>query len=129
MLDHVLLVNEEVAARRDPPATVLEANIAVIPVEQNRIDLRQTATMERLTIVATVFLPPSFVVGFFGQNFGWLVRHVDGLAAFVALNVVGLLLPCLLLHLWLHRRRGRPAPALPQSGNGVRRAAGTGAGR
>ncbi|MFI6850567.1 magnesium and cobalt transport protein CorA [Kitasatospora sp. NBC_00085] len=118
--DHLLLVNEEVAAQRDLLTTVLEANIAVISVEQNRINLRQSATMERLTIIATVFLPLSFVVGFFGQNFGWLVEHIDSLAAFIALSVVGLLLPCLLLYVWLHRRRAHPATSTPEVNNGVR---------
>ncbi|MEV6975030.1 magnesium and cobalt transport protein CorA [Kitasatospora sp. NPDC093806] len=102
--DHLLLVNEEVAAQRDLLATVLEANIAVISVEQNRINLRQSATMERLTIIATVFLPLSFVVGFFGQNFPWLVGHIGGLAAFLAFGVGGLVLPCVLLFGWLRGR-------------------------
>ncbi|MER7755192.1 CorA family divalent cation transporter [Kitasatospora sp. NPDC097643] len=111
--DHLLLVNEEVAAQRDLLATVLEANIAVISVEQNKITLRQSATMERLTILATVFLPLSFVVGFFGQNFGWLDDHLSGLPAFLALSGGGLLLPSLLLYLWLHRRPTEPTPPLP----------------
>ncbi|MBT2384314.1 magnesium and cobalt transport protein CorA [Streptomyces sp. ISL-11] len=115
--DHLLLVNEEVAAQRDLLATVLEANIAVISVEQNKINLRQSATMERLTVLATVFLPLSFVVGFFGQNFDWLVRHISGFTAFLALSVVGLLLPCLLLYVWLRRRRRLPTPPVPEMGN------------
>ncbi|MFJ9648579.1 CorA family divalent cation transporter [Streptomyces sp. NPDC004244] len=116
--DHLLLVNEEVAAQRDLLATVLEANIAVISVEQNKINLRQSATMERLTIIATVFLPLSFVVGFFGQNFPWLVAHIRGFPAFLVLTVLGLVLPCLALFLWLrHRRRpGAPPPPLPHEG-------------
>ncbi|MEV0530516.1 CorA family divalent cation transporter [Kitasatospora sp. NPDC050463] len=117
--DHLLLVNEEVAAQRDLLATVLEANIAVISVEQNRINLRQTATMERLTIVATVFLPLSFVVGFFGQNFAWLVRQVDSLTAFIALGLGGLLLPCLLLYVWLRRQRTHPTAPVSAVNNAV----------
>jgi magnesium transporter len=113
--DHLLLVNEEVAAQRDLLATVLEANIAVISVEQNKINLRQSATMEQLTILATVFLPLSFVVGFFGQNFSWLVGHIDGFTAFLTLTVIGLLLPCLALYVWLRRRRRRPTPPMPEA--------------
>jgi len=89
--------------------TILEANIAVISVEQNKITLRQSATMEQLTIFArAVFLPLSFVVGFFGQNFDWLVTHIQSFAAFAILGIGGLVLPCLLLFLWFRRRANVP---------------------
>ena len=74
--DHLLLVNEEVSAQRDLLGTVLEANMAVISVEQTKVSVQQNATVEQLTILATVFLPLTFVTGFFGQNFGWLVGHL-----------------------------------------------------
>src|SRR5580693_7874604 len=64
--DHLLLVNEEVAAQRDLLGTVLEANMAVISVEQTKISVRQNTTIEQLTILATVFLPLTFITGFFG---------------------------------------------------------------
>jgi magnesium transporter len=102
--DHLLLVNEEVAAQRDLLGTVLEANMAVISVEQNKISVQQNATVEQLTILATVFLPLTFVTGFFGQNFGWLVRHLDGFAAFAVYGIGGLVVPLALLFAWLRSR-------------------------
>ncbi len=51
------------------------------------IDLRLNETMYRLTVVATIFLPLTFVVGFFGMNFKWMVEHIDGVAAFVILGL------------------------------------------
>src|SRR2546421_12200404 len=105
--DHLLLVNEEVAAQRDLLGTVLEANMAVISVEQTKVSVRQNTTIEQLTILATVFLPLTFVTGFFGQNFGWLVRHIDGFTLFLAYGIGGLLVPLVLLFMWLRLRAGR----------------------
>src|ERR1700760_3047976 len=102
--DHLLLVDEEVAAQRDLLGTVLEANMAVISVEQNKISVRQNTTIKQLTVLATIFLPLTFVTGFFGQNFGWLVRHQDSLAAFIVYGIGGLFVPLALLSLWLRRR-------------------------
>ena len=106
--DHLLLVNEEVAAQRDLLGTVLEANMAVISVEQTKVGVRQNATMEQLTILATVFLPLTFITGFFGQNFSWLVGHISGRAAFMVYGIGGLLVPLGLLFWWL-RLRALPA--------------------
>jgi magnesium transporter len=102
--DHLVLVNEEVSAQRDLLATVLEANMAVISVEQTKVSVRQNATIEQLTILATVFLPLTFVTGLFGQNFGWLVEHTDSFLEFLILGIGGLLIPCVGLYLWFRRQ-------------------------
>ena len=99
--DHLRLVNEEVTAQRDLLTTCLEANMAVISVEQTRVGVRQNAAMKQLTIIATVFLPLSFVTSFFGQNFGWLTHRLDSWWSFAAFGLGGLLLPCLIVLAWL----------------------------
>ncbi len=102
--DHLLLINEEVAAQRDLLTTILEANIAVVSVEQTRVSVRQNASMEQLTKIATVFLPLTFVTGFFGQNFGWLVGHMDSVREFAVLGFGGLVVPCVILLAWFRRQ-------------------------
>src|SRR5499427_2857591 len=108
--DHLLLVNEEVAAQRDLLGTVLEANMAVISVEQTKVSVRQNTTIEQLTILATVFLPLTFITGFFGQNFAWLVGHISSYTAFIVYGLGGLAVPLALLFLWLRLRMHHEEP-------------------
>src|SRR2546430_9136236 len=106
--DHLLLVNEEVAAQRDLLGTVLEANMAVISVEQTKVSVRQNTTIEQLTVLATVFLPLTFITGFFGPNFAWLIGHISSWTAFIVYGLGGLVVPLALLFLWLKLRMQRP---------------------
>jgi magnesium transporter len=56
------------------------------------IDLGINETTYRLTVVATIFLPLSFVTGFFGMNFDWLVTRIDTGVAFFVLGLGSLAL-------------------------------------
>jgi magnesium transporter len=65
---------------------------------------RQGEISKQLTIIATIFLPLSFLTGFFGQNFSFLTNHVlDHTWAFFVLGL-GLLAGSIAL-LWAFFRR------------------------
>jgi magnesium transporter len=71
------------------------------------IGLRLNETIYWLTVVATVFLPLTFITGFFGMNFGWLVKHIASPLAFVVLGI-GAQVAAVAITLWVVRRRGTP---------------------
>lgn len=58
----------------------------------NALQVKLNETSYRLTIVATIFLPLTFITGFFGMNFEWMVGEVDSAAAFWLLGVGSILL-------------------------------------
>jgi magnesium transporter len=72
---------------------------------------RQGEIAKQLTIIATIFLPLSFLTGFFGQNFEFLTNHILNHAwAFFVLGL-GLLVASIGLLWYFFRRRGWLDPA------------------
>ena len=68
---------------------------------QNRLNGIAT----RFTVAATLFFALTFVTGFFGQNFGWLVDNVKSRNDFLVFGVGGLVLPTILLGIVFYVKR------------------------
>jgi magnesium transporter len=65
--------------------------------------LNRTAT--RLTLIGSFFLAWTLVTGFFGQNFGWLVRHTASRTDFLVFGVGALVGSTILVGALLWRQR------------------------
>ncbi len=100
--DHMIRVSDLIDSYRDLLTGALDVYLSTV---SNRLN----SVMERLTIVATIFLPLTFVTGFFGQNFGWMVGHIDTFEAFVFLGIGGVVVTIAIL-LMLFRRAGYIGP-------------------
>ena len=81
------------------------------------IDLRLNETSYWLTVVATIFLPLTFITGFFGMNFEWMVGQVDSELAFWLLGVGTLVLGVALI--WGLVVRGSPVEPAVDLGDGA----------
>jgi magnesium transporter len=78
--DHVALVVDQMDAARDLINNARDTHISIASHRQNEV-------AKQLTIVATVFLPLTYITGFFGQNFGWMVNRIVGPTSFALLGV------------------------------------------
>ena len=67
---------------------------------------RLNAVATRLTIGGTFFLIWTLVTGFFGQNFGWLVRNIDTRHDFYLYGVSALVIPTVIIGtmFWVKRK-------------------------
>jgi magnesium transporter len=66
---------------------------------------RQNDVMKQLTIMATIFLPLTYLTGFFGQNFGWLVNSIGSWEEFFGIGI-GTEAVAVIFLLLLFKRRG-----------------------
>jgi magnesium transporter len=79
--DHLIRISGIIDGYRDLLAGATDVYLSQV---NNRLNL----VMKQLTAVAGIFLPLTFVTGFFGQNFGWMVDHVGGPGWFFVLGIV-----------------------------------------
>jgi magnesium transporter len=96
--DHLIRVSDLVDSYRDLLSGALDTHLSTV---SNRLNV----VMKQLTIIATVFLPLSFLTGFFGQNFGWMINRITTFQAFWGVAVGSQIVVAVAL-LIMFRRRG-----------------------
>lgn len=94
--DHLLRISELIDNVRDLLTSSLDVYLSTV---SNRLN----SVMKQL-VIATIFLPLSWLTGFFGQNFGWLAGHIGAWETFVAIGLGTQLLMLAALLLFFRRR-------------------------
>jgi magnesium transporter len=98
LYDHLIRVSDLIDSYRDLITNAMDAYLSMVSNNLNEV-------MKQLAIIATIFLPLSFLTGFFGQNFSWLVGNLGGLPTFWIVGVGTEVLAVIGLYA-LFRRRG-----------------------
>jgi magnesium transporter len=98
LYDHLIRISDQIDSYRDLLSNAMSAYLSMVSNNLNEV-------MKQLTIIATVFLPLSFLTGFFGQNFAWMVTRLGALGTFLLLGVGTEVLAVAFLYA-LFRRRG-----------------------
>jgi magnesium transporter len=96
--DHLIRLGETLDVLRELMASAVDVYLSA---GSNRLG----EVTKQLAVIATIFLPLTFITGFFGQNFGWMVEHVHTATDFLVLGI-GLQLAGMAILLVFFRRRG-----------------------
>ena len=86
-------------------AAIEERCAALLALHASLASKHLAVVSRRLAAVATIFLPISFLAGFFGQNFSALIGSIEGWPAFLILGV-GLSVACAGVTVFVLSRRG-----------------------
>ena len=78
--DHLIRIGDMIDTYRDLLTGAMDVYLSTV---SNRLNV----VMKQLAIIATVFMPLTFLTGFFGQNLGWMVIHVGGLGHFLVFGI------------------------------------------
>ncbi len=98
LYDNMIKINDMVDSHRDLVSSTMDSYTSQLANRQNDV-------MKQLTIMATIFLPLTYLTGFFGQNFGWLVKSVGSWEEFFGIGV-GTEAVAVIFLLVLFKRRG-----------------------
>ncbi len=98
LYDHLIRISDLMDSYRDLLTGAMDVYLSTVSNRLNEI-------MKRLTIVATIFMPLTWITGFFGMNFGWLVLNVTGWPAFFIFGLASQVLAVGVLLVIFRRRR------------------------
>jgi magnesium transporter len=95
--DHLYRLSDRAAAQRDRLT-------GAIHLAEGMTSTRLAEASERLSLIATIFLPLTAVASFFGMNFNWMVNRIGSFASFVVLGVAVPTALVVFLFLFIWRR-------------------------
>jgi magnesium transporter len=99
LYDHLIRISDLVDSYRDLLSGVMDTHMSTV---SNRLNV----VMKQLAIIATIFLPLTFITGYFGQNFAWVVNGWQATLWGWLVFGVGLNVTAIVFMMVLFKRRG-----------------------
>ncbi len=96
--DHIIRQYETVDSLRDLLTGAMDVYLSTV---SNRLNV----TMKALTVIASLFLPLTFLTGFYGMNFAYLTTVLEPPYLSFWIGVITMVVATL-IQLWFFRRRG-----------------------
>jgi magnesium transporter len=96
--DHLIRISDLIDSYRDLLSGATDLYLSTVSNRQNDV-------MKQLTVIATIFLPLSFITGFFGQNFAYMVAHlINSEWTFWVVGVGSMVATCVALLIYFRRK-------------------------
>jgi magnesium transporter len=96
--DHLIRISDLIDSYRDLLSGATDLYLSTVSNRQNDV-------MKQLTVIATIFLPLSFITGFFGMNFGYLVSSlIRSSWTFWVIGVGSMVATCVALLVFFRRK-------------------------
>lgn len=96
--DHLIRITDELDGYHDMVAGCTDLYLSMVAN-------RQGETSKQLAIIASIFLPLSFLTGFFGMNFDWSIAHVlSGPWSFFLLGIGSMVISGAIMWWWFRRK-------------------------
>ncbi len=95
--DHLIRISDLIDSYRDLLSSATDLYLSTVSNRQNDV-------MKQLTVIATIFLPLGFLTGFFGQNFGYLVKDITPTWTFWVVGIGSLVATCVGLLVFFRRK-------------------------
>jgi magnesium transporter len=99
--DHVLRAADAIESYDKLLSNVLQADLAQVTVEQNRVAVRQNEDMRKISAWAAIALVPTAIAGIYGMNFEYMPELTYRYGYFIVLAVI--VTACVGLHALFRR--------------------------
>src|SRR4029078_5265601 len=97
LYDGLIRISDLVDSYRDLASGATDLYLSTVTNRQGEIN-------KQLTLIATIFLPLTFLTGFFGQNFAWLVGRIASESTFFIYGIGLLVVSVALLGIYFKRK-------------------------